>query len=258
MQVLGSEYLGCWVEDFANWQNLAKKTIKLILPFGLFIFYILHFIFCILLLSFLMSKSPVYISLGSDCSVSYQLRRLKLQTCSMPFDWMRIDKLEIIIDILGNKFAGFAKFDQYNIKVQSSNFAIARQLAITDTHTEERVASLKRLVHTKYKFIAPHEFINNEIHIAEFESKYVRRIKRFELLVIDPTIQKIFVRLGTKNEIDKKKIEKLELALQTYGCQNFKLLMINMNKYDELIPRDTVFDWHRDYIPWHTIILGHL
>jgi hypothetical protein len=239
---------------FCKLAKFGQKDNKI--EFGFWIIFILYFAFCVLRLLFQMSKSPVFISLGSDCSVSYQLRRLGLQTMSMPFDWLRIDKPEMIIDILGNKFAGFAKFDQYIVKVQSANFAIASQLVTTDTNTdtEERMVSLKRLVHFKYKFIAPHEFVNDEINIAEFESKYDRRIKRFDLLVKDSTIPKVFVRLGNKAEIDKKKIEKLELALHSYGCQNFKLLMINANEYDELIPRDAVFDWHRDYIPWHSII----
>ena len=52
-------------------------------------------------------QQPVYISLGSDCSVSYQLRKCGLQTASMPFDWLKIDNLDSIISILQNNFKDF-------------------------------------------------------------------------------------------------------------------------------------------------------
>ena len=60
----------------------------------------------------------LYISLGSDCSVSYQLRKTNLQTSpnyntthgTMPFDWMKITNLDKLCAILDNDFADFADF----------------------------------------------------------------------------------------------------------------------------------------------------
>jgi hypothetical protein len=78
----------------------------------------------------------LYISLGSDCSVSYQLRKANLQTDgrepivspttlpfnyniingTMPFDWMKITNLDKLFAILDNDFANFADFSKYEVK----------------------------------------------------------------------------------------------------------------------------------------------
>ena len=188
-----------------------------------------------------------YISLGCDCSVSYQIRKYGLQTMgTLPFDWMKLDKLQDLLSILDDNFAEFAKFDSYIVKTQADNFEYVN----TDVNTDvEKVLSRRKLIHSKYKFTLPHEYINDTLNIEQFETRYARRIDRFQRLVKDSSIKKIFVRLsGNKESKEVKNKMYLEECLFRYGCKNFEVVVINYNNYDSLIPNE--FTWQRDYIPW--------
>jgi hypothetical protein len=195
-----------------------------------------------------------YISLGCDCSVTYQLRKYGLQTMgTMPFDWMKLDKLQDLIAILDNNFMGFEKFDNYTVKSQSDNFINMDGVNMGS----EKVLSRRKLIHNKYKFILPHEYMNDILDIEQFETKYARRIIRFRTLVTDSSIKKIFVRLcGDKETREKSNYVKnkiyLEECLARYGCVNFKVIVINYNDYDSLIPDK--YTWQRDYIPWSEVL----
>jgi len=186
-----------------------------------------------------------YISLGCDCSVSYQIRKYGLQTMgTLPFDWMKLDKLQDLLSILDDNFAEFAKFDSYIVKTQTDNFENFNM-----NSEKEKVLSRRRLIHTKYKFTLPHEYINDTLNIEQFETRYARRIVRFQTLVTDSSIKKIFVRLsGNKESKEVKNKMYLEECLFRYGCKNFEVVVINYNNYDSLIPNE--FTWQRDYIPW--------
>ena len=190
-----------------------------------------------------------YISLGCDCSVSYQLRKYGLQTMgSLPFDWMKLDKLQDLLTILDDNFAEFAKFDSYIVKTQSDSFENF------DMYSEkEKILSRRKLIHSKYKFTLPHEYINDTLNIEQFEDKYARRIDRFQTLVTDKSIKKIFVRLcGNKESKEVKNKMLLEECLFRYGCKNLEIVVINYNEYDSLIPDE--YRWQRDYIPWKKIL----
>ena len=47
-----------------------------------------------------------YISLGGNCSVAFQLNRLKLRKKSYPFDWAKIS-LNQLLRVLENNFEDF-------------------------------------------------------------------------------------------------------------------------------------------------------
>jgi hypothetical protein len=192
-----------------------------------------------------------YISLGCDCSVSYQLRKYGLQTMgSLPFDWMKLDRLQDLITILDDNFAEFAKFDNYNVKTQTDNF---ENFDMNIEKEKEKVLSRSKLIHAKYKFTLPHEYINDKLDTELFETKYARRIVRFQTLVTDLSIKKIFIRLcGNKESKEVKNKMYLEECLCRYGCKNFEIIVINYNDYDSLIPMQ--FTWQRDYIPWVKVL----
>jgi len=229
-----------------------------------------------------------YISLGSDCSVSYQLRKTNLQIeCSksidsptnlpfnyniihgtMPFDWMKITNLDKLCAILDNDFRDFADFSKYEVNEQSTVFDF-----IDNHESEKQIKSLAKLTHREYGFTLPHEsrgrdlllshlemngsneYNFDRINILEFEKKYSRRIERFRQIVRNPDIQKIFIRLGNTKEQKKINLGYLENALSRYGCKNYKIKIINMDDYKHLISKNEKFDWHRDYIDWGEIFL---
>lgn len=193
-----------------------------------------------------------YISLGSDCSVSYQLRQLGLQTYgTMPFDWMRIDKLQYVISILEAEFNDFAKFESYSIKAQSLAFDYVDVDSKANVNENEK--SLYRMVHTKYKFILPHEYQGSLIDSKEFQKKYSRRIAKFLEIGRDRKIQKIYIRLGTIKELEL--IGTLQAALDKLDIVNYKIKYITLEEWDGLIPKDEPFRWQRDYIPWNHVLL---
>ena len=198
-------------------------------------------------------QDPCYISLGSDCSVSYQLRRLGLQPYgTMPFDWMRIDNLQNVISILEAGFNGFAKFESYNIKQQS----LAFDYFDFDSEDSASIKSQYRMVHTKYKFILPHEYHDTRIEPVKFQDKYSRRISRFLEIGRNSALRKIFVRLGTVKELEL--IGKLHAVLDKLGIVNYEIKHIVVEEWDKLIPKDESFRWQRDYIPWEKILIHPL
>lgn len=188
----------------------------------------------------------VYISLGSDCSVSYQLRKLGLQTMgTLPFDWMKITNINTLIDILDNNFNDIVKYDCYLVKQQNPIFDYFDD-------ANQTLKSLRKMKHNIYSIELPHEHEGVEIDIMEFEKKYSRRIERFNMIVKDVSIKKIFIRLG--NQKEKNKISILEDVLSRYGCNNFQLQFINIDEYNSLLTKEDSFNWHRDYIPWMQIL----
>ena len=219
----------------------------------------------------------LYISLGSDCSVSYQLRKANLQTDgrepigspknlpfnyniihgTMPFDWMKITNLDKLCAIIDNDFADFADFSKYEVKeVKEVNGQSAVYDFIDNRDSEKQIKSLAKLTHLEYGFTLPHEHNYDRINILEFEEKYSRRIERFRQVVRNPEIEKIFVRLGNTKEQKKINLGYLENTLSRYGCKNYKVKFINMDDYVDLIPQGEAFDWHRDYMPWGEILLS--
>ena len=204
-----------------------------------------------------------YISLGSDCSVSYQLRRLGLQTRgSMPFDWMRIDNLQAVISILEAEYEGFARFESYTIKTQALAFdyfgSISSSRGVGDSSGDDNfgLKSQNRMTHTKYKFILPHEYQGDVINKDDFQEKYARRIKRFLEVGRSPALRKVFLRLGTSRERDASIQRKLDAALNKLGIVNYEVKYIILEECADLIPKNEPFRWQRDYIPWEKLFVS--
>lgn len=181
-------------------------------------------------------KQIVYISLGCDCAVAYHLRLLNLVDQSFPFDWNSTNKIEMILETLNNKFSNFF---EYEIKDQSSNF----------DNSNINVKSLIRLI-TVNKIIFPHESVGDVLDKELFKEKYTRRIKRFEDIVKNENIFKIFIRTDNKKLTDDKK-DKLIESLDRFGAKNYEIKFISYDSY----PVCGEFDWKRLYINWFDVIL---
>lgn len=104
------------------------------------------------------------ISLGSDCSVAYNLQRLGYRKFSFPFDWI----LSKNLSVLTNDFQDFLdiKFLKETGKVKFCK--------IEEDFLEEKIDML-RIKHVKYDLQFLHDFTNlNEIKIVK--EKYDRRM----------------------------------------------------------------------------------
>jgi hypothetical protein len=197
----------------------------------------------------LSSQENTYISLGSDCSVSWNLRRLGLQTYgSMPFDWMRIDNLQDVISLLEARFYEFARIDSYIIKRQSLAFDYFDSRGV-----DKPIKSECKMIHTKYKFILPHEYQGMIIDSRDFQEKYSRRITRFLEVGRNSKMHKVFVRLGPMQELNF--LLNLQGALDKLGIVNYEIKFIKLEERADSIPKDKPFQWQREYIPWEKILI---
>ena len=194
------------------------------------------------------------------------MKKLGLRKFSLPFDWISIKNIQIIINILNDDFKSFIDKSNWLLQKQSSTFNFFQD---EDEDNKKDIhgldgkggpLSLIRVSHKIYDLYLPHEAVNLEIDLDVVIEKYKRRIERFRDLLKNPLDKKkIFLGYYKKNKKDDKddKIE-LEKSLFKFGAVNFKLFVINYNDYDYLIPKKdldfiSVFDWKRNYIDFQKI-----
>ena len=194
------------------------------------------------------------------------MKKLELRKFSLPFDWISIKNIKVIIDILNDDFKSFIDKSNWLLQKQSSTFNFFQD---EDEDNKKDIhgldgkgvpLSLIRVSHKIYDLYLPHEAVNLEIDLDLVIEKYKRRIERFRDLLKNPLDKKkIFLGYYKKNKKDDKddKIE-LEKSLFKFGAVNFKLFVINYNDYDYLIPKKdldfiSVFDWKRNYIDFQKI-----
>jgi len=170
----------------------------------------------------------------------------------MPFDWMRIDKLDSVISILEAGFQDFTKMEDYNTREQSHDaFAYqgnADANANANANANLNLTSHYKMQHTKYKFALPHEYQGGQLDISKFQEKYSRRIARFLEVGRMKEMRKVFVRLG--NAKDLGGVGRLKTTLDKLGVMNYEVKYIVLEEWEYTIPKDEPFRWQRDYIPW--------
>ena len=181
----------------------------------------------------MVEEQIVYISLGCDCAVRYQLEKHNLIDVTYPFDWIKINNINMLCDIIDTDFSIF--FERYNIKTQCNNF---------NNFDEENIKS-RLQIKLCNGIIMPHEANEYKFDEKLYREKYIRRIDRFRCVIRDNKIKKIFIRADEKQimEIQKKKLyDKLNL----FGCVNYDIKFINYGDYK----CNEEFTWQRKYIPW--------
>ena len=133
----------------------------------------------------------VYIPLGNDCSIAYQLNKLGLRKCALPFDWILTPSINNVIKCLEENFSKF--FDNLKVKNQC-NFPLL------DFDWNEKESSTIRVVND-YGFHFVHDFERLE-DLPDVKEKYLHRIERFNEIVCNKSIKKVFIRLGKKQELN--------------------------------------------------------
>ena len=222
-------------------------------------------------------QEEFYVPLGLDCVLAYQLKKLELRKFSLPFDWISIKNIQIIINILNDDFKSFIDKSNWLLEKQSSKFNFFEDnkedfKGLNGLDGKGGPFSLIRVIHKIYDLYLPHEAVNLEIDLDLVIEKYKRRIERFRDLLKNPLKKKkIFLGYYKKNKKDDKKDDsinlhleiekdkiKIEKSLLEFGAVNFNLFIINYNDYDYLIPQKDldpsfVFDWKRNYIDFEKI-----
>ena len=185
-----------------------------------------------------------YISLGGNCSVTYQLKKFNLKKESYPFDWSKITINQLII-VLENNF-----FD-YHTTIEIKKMSLQHL-------DKDNFINSTYLLNNKYNIGFAHELINLN-QIDDFKEKIKRRIERF--CNINDNVIFIRIELSKLSDSYKFKIIKLCDLLKKY-VNDFKLIIIINKQYNFKIDipniiiyyYDDFYDnWQMNNIQWQKI-----
>jgi hypothetical protein len=189
----------------------------------------------------------LFISLGGNCSISYQLKKLNLKNKSYPFDWSKIS-IKQLISVLENDFI------QYNESLLIYKLSDLHDNFITND-------SYSLILKNNYNITFAHELgdINN---LDNYKEKIKRRIERFKN-INSSKITFIRIELNIIKENYKDNIVKLCEVLNKYS--NNYILKIIINSYIDFddLPRNVIIykyddftdDWQMNKIDWNKIFL---
>lgn len=189
-----------------------------------------------------------FISLGGNCSISYQLKKYGLKNESYPFDWSKTS-INQIISVLENNFIDYEIIE---IKKKSN----------LHTH-KNNISNFTYLVFNKYNITFAHEIIC-EKQIDHFKESILRRIYRFKN--INENVTFIRIELCKINETYDEKIIKLYNLLKKY-VNNFKLIIIinccykskiNNKDINIFYYQDFSEDWQMNNIDWNKVLFNEI
>jgi hypothetical protein len=192
----------------------------------------------------------MYISLGGNCSITYQLNKYNLRNEAFPLDWAKI-KINQLINVLENNF------DNYAESLQIKRFSDSHQSYI---------------ITNDYSIQFAHELINiDELKaLDDFKDKIKIRIIRFKNLSSNYTDKITFIRIELdvpkSNYIDN--IIKLVKLIKNYYSNFILKILIETNSYNTII-NNPIFekleyvkfikfdsyseDWKMDHINWSSV-----
>ena len=117
------------------------------------------------------STSIQYISLGSNCALTYQLNKLGLRTNSYPFDWYKISLWQLVC-VLTNIFNDFSE------SVKFKKFSPVHNLFDIPSN---KILDLDSAIFTnKYNIQFAHEFTVN-YELEDFKQKLNKEFDDFVL-----------------------------------------------------------------------------
>jgi hypothetical protein len=184
------------------------------------------------------AQEKKFVSLGSNCSIAYQLNIHQLRCEAYPFDFCStpINKL---LKVFHHSFNNFHKLSKVKISSNHKRF--------TDNKDSY-------VLKNSYGIRFAHEIVD-EKEIEFFQERLKCRIERFTKL-LNPT----FIRIETENlkyeNFIKKYTQLLEILKTLF--QDFKFIIIS--KY-EIIHENIIWiqlkefhsDWKYDHLDWTTI-----
>lgn len=173
-----------------------------------------------------------FVSLGGNCSVTYQLKKLNLRNQAYPFDWTNI-KLPQIINVFNENFNNYNKLELKKFSTNHNSY----------------------IVQNKYGKFA-HEVLEKQ-DLVNFELKLERRIERIQNIK-NPT----FVRIETFNFKNNYIYTEYWIKL----CKIFDKLYDNysiilLSKYNPKISKinwyysDFNSDWKCNHINWYKFLV---
>lgn len=215
--------INCHQDDF--W----KKT-KLLTNFKLinrekFVCWDLHYFITVSVF-----KRKRFVSLGSNCSVAYQLQQLNWRQSSFPFDWSRVKLLQLIT-VLENNF-----HDYENLEIKK----------ISENHLD--------FISGKPSIIYINSYNIEFAHYYNFHETLPRRIERFRNLInptfirietgkITDNIQELYNKLVTILDNKYNKYELIVISIDK--IKNQKVINKTLNSFSD--------DWRNPQVEWNKI-----
>ena len=201
-----------------------------------------------------------YVSLGSSCSVAYQLQKLNKRNIAYPFDWLRCETLDNITNCFGNNFSDF--ITSCHIVSKSDKFPLSTNDDFPCIDNQSKAISL--CMQNKYNMKFYHDFTDGS-DMDTIDLKYQRRINRLlDLIKSDNEI--CFVRDELKpNKLNLDMIDKFQREIKKINPNiKFKMIIIlhnPTNKEHELLKledKDIIIvndinpfkDWMRNNLNW--------
>ena len=192
-----------------------------------------------------------FVSLGSSCSIAYNLNEYKLRKEAYPFDWTRTNNLNNVSIAIDTLFDDFLNLDKFKLKQFDESFEV-NGIKGSYIYSNDYCS----FFHDFNKLI-------NEMDTTEFIQKYQRRINRFlELLRSNENITFIREEIG---KLNKNKINKLIKNLNNYNPNmKFKIIIItNDPNYKNVNIKGVSFyfsdirvtEWTRPEIDWNTLFI---
>lgn len=168
-------------------------------------------------------RIPLFIPLGTTCTMSYQLNEVGLRKEAFPFDWAKMS-INQLNKVLTNRFESFS-----DIKVKK----------YSENHPNFDNGGGSFIVSNPYNITFAHEVIDKN-SIDEFKKILDKRIERL-LSHKDDYIKFIIFNTGKKLDTNL-----LSLNLKKY-FSNFEIL--------EIQPDDQFTDWKYSHMNWFDLIV---
>lgn len=196
-----------------------------------------------------------YISLGSNCSITYQLGKLGLRNNSYPFDWCKITLCQLI-QILRENFNDFSESLKI-VKISNAHPIIESEQFDESKKYNNELGSL--ILTNKYKIKFAHE-ITIKYQLDEFKNKITERIDRFKNLD-DKNVCFVRIELNPINQSWYLNILQLNGILSTFSSNFVLILIICSNLEFEFPPNIKIYkfinfdpDWKMDSLDWMNIL----
>lgn len=186
----------------------------------------------------------VYISLGTDCSVAYNLQKYNVRKNAYPFDWIRCSNFSKVVECIQNHFQDFIVQEKLEIIHCSDKFPLLK----TDDFIDGQFDNTLIVKNNRYGFKFVHDFnVDIESELSQITDKYRRRIERFYQTLVNPNIKVVFIRIGC-SQLSHKDLEYFNSVIRNYTT-NYEFKYI---KYH----RKTKFQsWKREELNWETYLL---
>lgn len=189
-----------------------------------------------------------FISLGGNCSITYQLYKYNLREEAYPFDWSKLS-INQLINVLKNNFDLYS--ETLLLKYKSTNhYLFNKDFEKTDVNKSI-------VLENSYNIEFSHE-INKTEDLINFEDSLNRRIIRFQNLsdkIIFIRIELSPIKISYENNI------KILLELLNKYSNNYELRLIINSDIQFTFPDNVKIyrfnkfseDWQMNHINWSEI-----